>query len=100
MNLQQIESEALHLPESERAELAQKLFDSLDAGAEPDGVSVQWLLEAQRRARELDNGIVRPVTSEEVARKARVLDTDFLHGLEGTLSEWESEIDEEAWREL
>nr|VFJ72983.1 MAG: putative addiction module component, TIGR02574 family [Candidatus Kentron sp. FM]VFJ72993.1 MAG: putative addiction module component, TIGR02574 family [Candidatus Kentron sp. FM]VFK20447.1 MAG: putative addiction module component, TIGR02574 family [Candidatus Kentron sp. FM] len=100
MNLQQIESEALHLPEQARAELAQKLFDSLDAGAEPDRVSVQWLLEAQRRARELDNGTVRPVPSEEVARKARALDTDFLHGLEGTLSEWASEVDEEAWREL
>nr|VFK22527.1 MAG: putative addiction module component, TIGR02574 family [Candidatus Kentron sp. MB]VFK28870.1 MAG: putative addiction module component, TIGR02574 family [Candidatus Kentron sp. MB]VFK74128.1 MAG: putative addiction module component, TIGR02574 family [Candidatus Kentron sp. MB] len=100
MNLQQIQNEALHLPKPERAELAQKLLDSLDAHAEPDRVSVQWLPEAQRRARELDNGIVRSVPSEEVARKARALDTDFLHGLEGTLREWASEVDEEAWREL
>nr|VFJ72171.1 MAG: putative addiction module component, TIGR02574 family [Candidatus Kentron sp. FW] len=97
MNLQQIESEALHLPEPERAELAQKLFHSLDAHAEPDPVSVQWLLEAQRRARELDSGTVRPVPSEEVARKA--LDVAFLQGLEGTLNEWTSEADEEASRE-
>nr|VFK42376.1 MAG: hypothetical protein BECKTC1821E_GA0114239_101842 [Candidatus Kentron sp. TC] len=50
MNLQQIESEALHLPGEARAELAQKLLDSLDAGAEPDRVSVQWLLEAGEEA--------------------------------------------------
>ena len=98
MNLQQIESEALHLPEQARAELAQKLLDSLDAYTEPDSVSVEWLLEAQRRARELDSGAVRPVPSEKVARKA--LDVAFLQGLEGTLSEWASEADEEAWREL
>nr|VFK56135.1 MAG: Putative addiction module component [Candidatus Kentron sp. TC] len=97
MNLQQIESEALHLPEQARAELAQKLLDSLDAYTEPDSVSVEWLLEAQRRARELDSGAVRPVPSEKVARKA--LDVAFLQGLEGTLNEWTSEADEEASRE-
>nr|VFJ69912.1 MAG: putative addiction module component, TIGR02574 family [Candidatus Kentron sp. DK] len=100
MNLQQIESQALHLPEQARAELAQKLFDSLNGHAEPDQVSTEWLLEAQRRAEELDSGAVRPVPSEEVARKARAMDIDFLRGLEGTLSEWTSEADEEAWRGL
>jgi len=73
LNLQQIESEALHLPEQARAELAQRLLDSLDARAEPDQVSTEWLLEAQRRAQELDSGVVHPVSSEEVARKARAL---------------------------
>ena len=73
MNLQQIENEALHLPEEARTQLAQKLFDSLDARAESDRVSIEWLLEAQRRAEDLDRGIVRPIPSEEVAHKARAL---------------------------
>nr|VFK18900.1 MAG: putative addiction module component, TIGR02574 family [Candidatus Kentron sp. LPFa]VFK33460.1 MAG: putative addiction module component, TIGR02574 family [Candidatus Kentron sp. LPFa] len=73
MNLQKIESEALHLPEPARAELAQKLFDSLDTCAEPDQVRTEWLLEAQRRADEIDRGVVQLVSSEEVARKARAL---------------------------
>lgn len=38
--------------------------------AEP---SATWLLEARRRAEELDNGVVEPVPSMEVMRKARML---------------------------
>ncbi|QTF92161.1 AbrB/MazE/SpoVT family DNA-binding domain-containing protein [Halomonas sp. BM-2019] len=33
-------------------------------------------------------------------RKARPLDLAFTHAVEGTLSEWESDADEEAYREL
>nr|VFJ91731.1 MAG: Putative addiction module component [Candidatus Kentron sp. H]VFJ92938.1 MAG: Putative addiction module component [Candidatus Kentron sp. H]VFJ99552.1 MAG: Putative addiction module component [Candidatus Kentron sp. H] len=73
MNFQEIENEALHLPERDRAELAKRLLISLDVHAELNRVSTDWLLEAQRRAGELDRGIVRPVPSEEVARKARAL---------------------------
>lgn len=47
MDSRQIENEALHLPEEARAQLAQKLLDSLDAPAEPDRVSAQWFLEAK-----------------------------------------------------
>nr|VFJ55871.1 MAG: Putative addiction module component [Candidatus Kentron sp. FW] len=100
MNPHQIEREALHPPEQARAELAQKLLDSLDAYAEPDNrLSTEWLLEAQRRVGELDSGIARPVPSEEVAHKAQPMDVAFLQSLEGTLSEWTSEADEEASRE-
>ena len=38
-----------------------------------DEIAENWLVEAQRRARELDNGIVQPVPAEEVRRKARAL---------------------------
>lgn len=72
MNLQKIEDEALRLSEEERAELAQKLLLSLDAPAESE-ISEDWLVEAQRRARELDEGIVQPIPAEEVRRKARAL---------------------------
>jgi len=72
MKLKQIEDEVLHLSEDERAELAQKLLLSL---AEPsdDEIAEHWLTEAQRRARELDEGIVQPVPADEVRRKAQAL---------------------------
>ena len=72
MNLKQIEDEALHLSEEERAELAQKLLLSLDTPT-MDEIEEDWLLEARRRARELDEGIVQPIPAEEVRKKARAL---------------------------
>ena len=72
MRLKRIEDEALQLPEEERAELAQKLLLSLDTPSEGE-IAEGWLVEAQRRARELDEGIVEPVPAEEVRRKARAL---------------------------
>ena len=72
MNLKQIEDEALHLSEEERAELAQKLLSSLDAPT-VDEIEEDWLIEVRRRARELDEGIVQPIPAEEVRKKARAL---------------------------
>jgi putative addiction module component (TIGR02574 family) len=72
MNLQKIEEEALHLSKEERAQLIQRLVLSLDAPSDQD-LSSDWLLEARRRAEELDDGIVRAVPSEDVMRKARAL---------------------------
>ena len=69
MNLKQIEVEALHLSEVERAELAQKLLLSLDSPASGE-IAEEWLAEAQRRAKELDEGKVRAIPAEEVRRKA------------------------------
>jgi putative addiction module component (TIGR02574 family) len=70
--LKQIETEALHLSETERAELAQKLLTSLDSPSE-DEISEDWLIEASRRAKEIDNGLVKLVSSEEVSLKAQAI---------------------------
>nr|VFK48793.1 MAG: Putative addiction module component [Candidatus Kentron sp. TC] len=99
MNLQEIQNEALHLPERDRAELAQRLLVSLDSPAE-DRIPTDWLLEAKSRVGELNGSIVRLVPSEEIARKAQPADVAFLQSLEGTLNEWTSRADEEAWRDL
>jgi len=72
MKLNQIEAEALNLSEEERAELAQRLLLSLDTPSEEE-IAEDWLVEAQRRARELDQGMVQPVPAEEVRRKAQAL---------------------------
>ena len=71
-NLKRIEDEALHLSEEERAKLAQRLLLSLDAPTEAE-VEEDWLIEARRRARELDEGLVQPVSAEEMRCKARAL---------------------------
>lgn len=72
MDLQKIEDEALHLPKKERAQLIQRLVLSLDAPSEEE-LRADWLLEARRRAEELDSGSVQAVPGDEVMKKARAL---------------------------
>jgi putative addiction module component (TIGR02574 family) len=72
MDLQNIESEALHLTREERAKLMQKLVLSFDT-PDPEELRADWLSEAERRARELDDGALRAVPGHEVIRKARAL---------------------------
>jgi len=72
MEPKSIERAALRLPPEERAKLAQKLLLSLETLSEEE-LEQAWLVEADRRARELDHGEVQPVPAEEVRRKARTL---------------------------
>jgi putative addiction module component (TIGR02574 family) len=72
MDISLIEREALHLPVSARAKLAHKLLLSLDTMSESE-VEEAWLDEAERRANEIDQGIVQLISAEEVSRKARNL---------------------------
>ena len=72
MNSEQIKHEALGLPEDQRAELVQELLLSLDAPSE-DGIAQDWLDETGRRAKELDDGLVKPIPAEGVMQKARAL---------------------------
>jgi putative addiction module component (TIGR02574 family) len=72
MDSQTVEHEALRLPLEDRAKLAQKLLLSLDTLNEVELEEV-WLIEADRRAREIDLGEAKPISAEEVRRKARAL---------------------------
>jgi len=72
MNLQKIEDEALHLPKDERAKLVQRLVLSLESPSDEE-LKGDWLIEARRRADELDRGTVHAVSGDEVIRKARAL---------------------------
>jgi len=72
MNIQTIEQEVLQLPIEDRARLAEKLLSSLDDLSEQE-VEKLWLVEAQRRATEIDNGAVQLVSSEEVERRIQVI---------------------------
>jgi len=68
MNIQTIEQEALHLPIEYRARLAEKLLSSLDDLSEPE-IEKLWLVEAQRRAAEIDSGKVQLISADEVERR-------------------------------
>jgi len=70
MDAATIKNEALHLPLSDRTRLAHKLLLSLEELSEAE-VEEACFDEAERRAREIDDGLVQLIPSEEVSRKAR-----------------------------
>jgi putative addiction module component (TIGR02574 family) len=70
MTLDQLAAEALNLPREERAELADRLFESLDTG-ELTATDKLWASEAKRRADELLSGQVQGLPGEEVLAEAR-----------------------------
>ncbi len=72
MNFKKLEEKALQLAPDERAELAQRLLLSLDEETE-EQIGLEWLAEANRRAKEIDEGLVQPIPAEEVRRKAQAL---------------------------
>ena len=65
-----IEKEALHLPVGDRAKLARRLLESLDEISEADSEAI-WFTEAERRAREIDEGKVELVPAEELERRVQ-----------------------------
>lgn len=67
-----LEQTALGLPIHDRAHLVQLLLDSLD---EPSDSNIQhiWLKEAQKRANEIDAGIVAMVSGDELQQQVQAL---------------------------
>jgi putative addiction module component (TIGR02574 family) len=72
VNIQAIEQEVLHLPIEERARLAEKLLASLENLSDQE-IERLWLVEAQRRAAEIDCGSVRMVSAEEVELRIQAI---------------------------
>jgi putative addiction module component (TIGR02574 family) len=68
MSIQEIEAQALRLPPSQRALLAQHLIASLD---EADETETMWADEAARRADALASGAVESVSADGVFADAR-----------------------------
>jgi putative addiction module component (TIGR02574 family) len=67
--LEEIEREALALPPEKRAQLVDRLWESLGNTTHPI-LSKEWLVEIERRRQELTEGKVKAVSGEEVSRKA------------------------------
>lgn len=68
--LEKVRSEALNLPESERAELAYNLVASLDGPADADAEKA-WDAEVLRRLAEIDSGTAKLIDREELRRRMR-----------------------------
>ncbi len=72
MNATTITDQALSLTVQQRAELAAQLLASLDTLSESE-IEPLWFQEAAHRAAEMDQGLSRRVSSEEVSRQAAAL---------------------------
>ena len=72
MKAEMIREEALLLTVKERAELAEQLLLSLDTLSE-DEISQLWLHEAARRADEIDRGMSKRISADDVRREAQTL---------------------------
>jgi putative addiction module component (TIGR02574 family) len=70
ISFEEILNAALLLPPEERAALADHLLTSLD-GPDQKAIDEAWIEEAERRMRELDEGIVEAVDGELVMERLR-----------------------------
>jgi putative addiction module component (TIGR02574 family) len=69
--LQAVLAAAMALSNSERAELATILTDSLGEGSSDTEIEAAWIAEAQRRWEEIRSGRSKTVPLEEVTAKIR-----------------------------
>ena len=67
---EEIISAALSLPASTRAMLAEHLLESLDAD-DQKRIDEPWAEEAERRDKEIEDGVVTPIPGEEVLNRLR-----------------------------
>ncbi len=67
---EEIISAALSLPPGARAMLAEHLLESLDA-EDQKRIDALWAEEAERRVKEIEDGVVLPIPGEEVMNRLR-----------------------------
>jgi putative addiction module component (TIGR02574 family) len=71
-SLPEIEKDALRLPTEDRARLALRLLSSLEKTTEsPEEIEKLWIAEAERRFRELREGVVQGIPAQEVFAELR-----------------------------
>jgi putative addiction module component (TIGR02574 family) len=70
MKLAEIEVQVMKLSEEDRADLAARIWDSLD-GADPNDSDEDSLTEAIRRGEELWSGAVKGISKEELFSEIR-----------------------------
>ena len=70
MTIDQLAEEALALPSDQRALLADRLVESLDA-AEASRNDRLWATEAKRRRDEVRNGVVQTIPGDEALARVR-----------------------------
>ena len=70
LTVDQLADEAMQLPASSRALLAEKIVESLDL-AQTDDIQRLWADEAIRRRDEIRSGRVQPIPGDEVLAEVR-----------------------------
>jgi len=70
MTVEQIAAEALSLPTEKRAELADRIVESLDA-AELNRIDKLWAAESRRRLEEILQGKIETIPGDEALARAR-----------------------------
>ncbi len=70
MNPEQLEAEIMKLGLDARAKLAERIILSLDAPSEEENLQL-WVIEAERRLKDLREGKAKEMPAEEVFRRAR-----------------------------
>ena len=70
MNVDELAAEALNLPSEERALLADRLVESLDAAA-VNSIDRLWAGEAKRRRDEVRQGLVQTISGPEALAQVR-----------------------------
>lgn len=71
-SMSELERNALQLPAEDRAKLAVSLLCSLEeTGEDPEEVEKLWVVEAERRAREIQTDSVTAIPADEVLSKLR-----------------------------
>ncbi len=70
LTLEQITSEAMHLSVASRAELAEKLVESLDFSENQD-LQQAWVSEAIRRRDDVRSGRIQTIPGEQVFDEVR-----------------------------
>ena len=68
--LNEVEKEAMELPPTDRARLAERLLETLDESEDAD-VEEQWLQEAEQRYRDYRAGKIGSTPADKVFEEAR-----------------------------
>ena len=71
-NIEYLEGEVMKLSIEARAQLAGKLILSLDAPSEEENLRL-WVVEAEKRLKNLRDGNAREISAEEAFREAKTL---------------------------
>jgi hypothetical protein len=69
MTAEKLVSEALQMPNTIRAFVAERIIESLDFDSDVD-LSPEWRAEINRRCREIDESTVALIDGDEVFKKA------------------------------
>ena len=70
LTVEQLAQQAMELPPADRADLAERVMESIDFSSSEE-LQQLWSVEANRRLEDLRSGRVQPIPAEEVLAEVR-----------------------------